>query len=144
MMKRFVLVLMILSLAAIGGLYAAQECGSTAVLSGCVGDTVLVPSCQNSYSATYTVTAADVAASPGKSASFCLVSTSSSLCASTSAIATVTRNGAGAQSADLNDGESIRVRAKEGDVLEVKVEQVARNNGIACFRQGEIEFELVR
>jgi len=143
-MKKAILALLVITLLSAGALYAAQECGSTAVLSGCVGDTVIVPTCLDSYSATWTVTAGDVSASPGKAAKFCLLATGSSLCGNTSAIATVTRNGGAAQSADLNNGETLRINAKEGDVLVVKVDQVARKNGINCFRQGEVEFELVR
>ncbi|MDH3284108.1 MAG: hypothetical protein OEQ13_05165 [Acidobacteriota bacterium] len=143
-MKRVASVLVVIALLSLGALYAAQECGSNAVLSGCVGDTVIDPTCLNEYSADHVVDADDVAASPGNVAKFCLVTVSTSLCPNTSAIATVTRNGSGAQSVDLNDGETLNVNAKEGDVLRVTVDQVPRKNGIQCIRQGDIQFALVR
>lgn len=115
-----------------------------AVLAGCVGDNVIDPTCADRYEATHTVTADDVDASPGNVARFCLVTVDTSLCGNTSAITTVTRSGAGPRTTDLNDGGEIRLNAKEGDEIRVVVEQVPRNNGIECFRQGDIHFELAR
>ncbi len=143
-MKKFALLfvfsLLLVNIAAA----ASPECGTTAVLGGCVGDTDLNPTCVQRYEATYTVTAADVDASPGNNARFCLEPVSSSLCGNTSAIATVSRNGRNAQTADLNDDGQVRINAKEGDVIRVVVEQVPRKSNIQCFRQGEVVFELVR
>lgn len=93
--------------------------------------------------ARYTVTTADVAASNGNVANFCLLATSSSLCANTSAAVTVERNGPD-HSGDLNNGDIVAVSAKEGDVLTITVTLEPRSNNIDCIRLGDTRFALVR
>ena len=131
---------------AAGFAVANPECGSTAVVTGCVGGNDIVSECTQSFEAVYTVTAADVDASPGNIAKFCVRRTATSLCPNTSAIATVSRNGKGTQTVDLNadDVEVLTVNAKEGDQIQINVDLQDRNNGINCFRQGETQFEMVR
>ncbi len=143
-MRRMILALVALSLAASGVSLAGRDCGTTAVLNGCVGESDRVPGCQLSYSGTYTVTAEDADAERGGDVWFCLASTSSSLCPNMSAIATVTCNGGKAVSGDLNDLEDLTIRAKEGDVIRIDVALVDRRNHIQCIRLGETQFALTR
>lgn len=144
-MKKFTIFSLMLGIFAFAGMQqVSAQCGGTTVLSGCVGDQLVNSACQFSYSASYTVTAADVAASNGKTAAFCLGANSSSLCPNTSAIATVQRNGRGNRSVDLNDGQTMSFRGKAGDVISINVNLVARNNGVQCFRLGDTQFSMTR
>lgn len=114
---------------------AMGQCGSTAVLSGCVG------ACGASYSASYTVTPSDVG--PYGVATFCLAATSNSLCPSHNAYATLRKNNNRAINGNLDEGDVLSLKAVVGDVLYVTVDAVEVND-IQCVWLGETHFSLTR
>jgi hypothetical protein len=129
-----ILVLMVLSLVVTFSLKA--QCGTTALLSGCVG------ACGSSYTASYTVTAADVG--PFGVGVFCLYATSNSLCPSDIAYATLQRNGNLVGAGDISNGAVLACKATVGMVLTVTVYDIFVNPNINCFWQGETHFSLFR
>jgi hypothetical protein len=117
------------------GFSASAQC-TVPVLTGCVG------ACGASYSATYTVTAADVG--PLGVALFCLGATSNSLCPSDNAYATLQRNSGPILTGNLNLGDVLKLKARAGDVLTVTVTDVFVDPSISCFWLGETHFALSR
>ena len=118
-------------------LTSSAQCGTTAVLSGCVG------ACGNFYSASYTVQASDIPAGQ-EVAEFCLAATSNSLCPSHNAFATMrkglsNRNMTG----NLNLGDVLSVKAKAGEVIYITVRTVQASN-VVCVWAGETHFSLTK
>jgi hypothetical protein len=117
------------------GISASAQC-SVPVLSGCVG------ACGSGFTATYTVTPADVF--PNGVAIFCLGATSNSLCPSDNAYATLQRNSGPIRTGNLNLGDVLKVKALAGDVLTVTVKDIVVDPSINCFWLGETHFDLAR
>ena len=109
-----------------------------AVVKGCVGD------CGSSFSATHVITPEDVKASIGKDwAVMCLQpSPVWSLCPNTGAMFEISTNGIPISSGDLTEGDKGFAIGRVGDVVRVDVNLVDKNNGIVCFQQGQINFDL--
>lgn len=115
----------------------AQCAGELA--QGCVG--ACSDTSKTSY-ISYTVTASDVAKTPGgKFATICLSVLSNSLCPSTGAEAIVTL-GRKTYKVDLSTTGSILIRAKAGDVINVYASLYSTMKEIYCIWQGELRFGL--
>lgn len=115
----------------------APSCGSTAVLSGCVG------ACGSSYSASYTVQASDIPPYADV-AEFCLAATSNSLCPSDNAFATMRVNNGRQITGNLNLGDVLSMKAAAGDVIYITVTDVFVNPKVQCIWLGETHFSLTR
>ena len=101
-------------------LTSAAQCGSTAVLSGCVG------ACGTNYTASYTVQASDIPAGQ-EVAEFCLAATSNSLCPSHNAFATMRKGLANRNmTGNLNQGDVLSLKAQAGDVIYITTLKVNR------------------
>jgi hypothetical protein len=109
---------------------------SVPVVTGCVG------ACGATFTATYTVTPADVF--PTGVAVFCLGATSNSLCPSDRAVATLRRNLGPISTGNLDQGDVLKRKAVAGDVLTITVTDVLVDPSISCFWLGETHFALSR
>jgi hypothetical protein len=111
------------------------QCGNVTLLTGCVG------ACGSSWTASYTVQPGDVG--PNGVGYFCLSATSSSLCPSHNAAASMTRLGT-TNTGNLNLGDVIWTKALVGDVIDLKVDEVFVNPKINCIWQGQTDFSFMR
>ncbi len=111
------------------------QCGGE-LAQNCVG------ACAGTSSITYTVTAADVAASPGPNANICISGLSSSLCPNTDAVGSVTLNGKNRGTVDLENGTK-SIKAKEGDVIVVNASLTPSNqSNVQCIWLGEVYYGI--